>query len=206
METDRHNTELAKQLYSAPNESSGKSSPRLDTQTGERQEAVITALWKRLREYFGQSWVRQYGDADGEAINAWRDAILDLTEAQIARGVKACQSWTHDFPPTLGQFRELCITVRQENNFTERRIALEKQTGKTVESLEQLAREQTNDSPTVRRAKAEMNALIAGRNEFEFEGRTYPRQTREQAMHSLGLNARWTTIPQRHSQEQDLPL
>lgn len=48
------------------------------------------------------------------------------------------------------------------------------------------------DSHMVRRSKAEIAALLAGKNQFEFEGKTHNCQTREQAMHSLGLNARYS--------------
>lgn len=162
----------------------------------------MLAMWKRMREYFGQSWVREYGDATSDAFGSWSDALQGFTEDQLARGVKACQDWRGDFPPNLGQFKGLCLTVRNERNFTEERLALEKQHGKPIESLEQLAREQANDSPVVRKAKAEMNAMLAGQDEFEFDGQTYRCQSKDAGMHNLGLNRRWTTVPQARQQDQ----
>jgi len=148
------------------------------------------AMWKRLREYLGQTWVRERGEVGGDTYRAWGHALQNFSKDHIARGVKACQDWKHDFPPTLGQFKELCATPGNKN-FTDERIALEKEQGKPIESIHQLLQQNAKDSPIVRRAKAEMNALSAGKTHYEYEGKSYPLQTREQAMHTLGLNARY---------------
>jgi len=77
-----------------------------------------------------------------------------------------------------------------------------------MQALKDLYAPLPGDSQVVRKSKAEIAATLAGENQFEFEGRTYPCQTKEQAMHSLGLNRRWNTVPQRrtHESTQDLPL
>ena len=182
--------EHAKALYSAPSESSEKNLPSSESQS-DRRHTVMLAMWKRLREYLGQSWVRERGEADSDTFRAWSHALQNYTEDHIARGVKACQDWKQDFPPTLGQFKELCATPGTKN-FTDERMALEKQQGKPIESINQLIQQDSKDTPIVRRAKAEMAALLAGKTHFEFDGRSYPLQTREQALHSLGLNARYS--------------
>ena len=127
-----------------------------------RQREAMVALWRRLREYLGQSWVREYGEVDGSAIAAWSDALRDFTELQIARGVKWCQSWTQDWPPTLGEFRQMCLTVRPEEirNHTDRRIEIEKREGKPVSMLEHLARHAS--SPVAKRELERMRRLDAG--------------------------------------------
>jgi hypothetical protein len=157
------------------------------------------AMWKRLREYLGQTWVRERGEIGEDAFKAWSYALQNFSKEHIARGVKACQDWKHDFPPTLGQFKELCATPGNKN-FTDERMALEKEHGKPIESIQQLIHENAKDTPIVRRAKAEMAALLAGKTHFEFEGKSYPLQTREQAMHALGLNARYSnSAPQTYA-------
>jgi hypothetical protein len=40
---------------------------------------------------------------------SWLDDLADLTESQFMRGVDALVSWVKDFPPTIGQFRALCL-------------------------------------------------------------------------------------------------
>jgi len=75
-----------------------------------------------------------------------------------------------------------------------------------IQALKSLYAPLSTDSHIVRKSKAEIAATLAGENEFEFEGRTYLRQTREQATHSLGLNRRWNTVLQRRVPEQDQAL
>lgn len=141
----------------------------------------MTALWKRMREYFGQTWTREYGEADGQAINAWSEALREFSEAQIARGVKWCQSWQGDWPPNLGEFRQMCLTVRPEElpNITEKRVALERQTGKPTHILEHLARVATSE--VAKRELSRMYRIAAGEDV----------ETAEDSRTILGLHRRW---------------
>ena len=69
-----------------------------------------------------------------------------------------------------------------------------------MESLKSLYAPKPTDSYIVRKSKAEMNALLAGETHYEFDGKSYPLQTREQAMHALGLNARYSnSAPQTYA-------
>jgi len=188
MSTVETQTALVKALYSAP---SGVSESTLPSAESTSREVLMAAMWKRLREYLGQTWVRERGEVGGDTFKAWSYALQNFSKEYITRGVKACQDWKHDFPPTLGQFKELCATPGTKN-FTDERMALETQHGKPIESINQLIQQGSKDTPIVRRAKAEMAALHAGKTHFEFDGRSYPLQTREQAMHALGLNARYS--------------
>lgn len=47
-----------------------------------------------------------------------------------------------------------------------------------------------------------MAATMAGETTFEFDGKTYRCQTKEQAMHHLGFNSRWVTAPQARQQDE----
>jgi hypothetical protein len=138
MEIQKHieETEHAKLLYSGQNGSSGKNLPNQVSIT-ERQVAVARLLWKRMRESFGQSWVREYGDANGDAFQTWLIALAPFSEKQIGRGVKSAQEWTQAFPPTLPQFKQMCLTVRpgEKPNFTEQRIEREKEAPNMIEHL-----------------------------------------------------------------------
>lgn len=175
--TKSDQTELPKQLYSAPPAKSATHS--LDSAT--RRRTVMIALWKRLREYLGLSWTREHGEIDGSDIDTWQDALAEFSEAQIARGVKWCQSWDRDFPPTLPQFKKLCLTVRPEElpNHTERRLALEKQTGQSVAVLEHLARSATSE--IAKRELNRMSRVLAGEHVESFD-RSY---------HNCELGKRW---------------
>jgi hypothetical protein len=130
-----------KHLYSDPSESKTKPSESAI----DRRRKVLVAMWKKMRHSVGLSWVREYGDTDGDAINTWMDALGIFTEEQIARGVKSCQDWDERFPPTLGQFKKYCLTVRHEEkpDLTEQRIARERQSGTPDTLIEHLSRKAT---------------------------------------------------------------
>ena len=141
----------------------------------------MVALWKRLREYLGLSWTREHGEIDGSDIDTWQDALADFSEAQIARGVKWCQSWDREWPPTLPQFKNLCLTVRPEElpNYTEKRMALEKQTGQPVAMLEHLAR--SAHSEIAQRELERMRRILNDEDVESFDV----------SYHNCGLGKRW---------------
>ena len=183
---EKHDKQLADKLYanqplSDPSDLNAKHS---ESEAMKRRRLVMAALWKRMREYFGQSWVREYGEVNGEAINTWMDALGIFTEEQLARGVKSCQDWTNDFPPTLAQFKNLCLTVRHEEkpNYTQRRMEREKAEGKSVSMLEHLARHAV--SPTAKAELDKMRRIIAG-EEVE---------TKQESYEKLGLIRIWGAL------------
>ena len=164
---EQHSEESEKRLSSEVNDSKAKPC-RMSESPKARQRAVMVALWKRMREYMGQSWVREYGDVDGEAINAWQLALSSLKEHQIAEGVKACQHWTKDFPPTFGQFRELCV-ARRHTPITP-----------PPQTVAQLTAPRGSDSGVAKGEKERIAAIMRG-EEVE---------TKEASMHKLGFTAR----------------
>lgn len=150
-------------------------------------------LWKRMRESFGQSWVREYGDANDDAIHTWRDSLADFNEQQIARGVKSASEWTDPFPPTLPQFKQMCLTVRPEEsrNLTEQRIEREAKQGKPDSVIEHLARNAT--SPTAKRELERMRRIVAGEDV----------ETKEDSYHNLGLNRRWGKLDRAQKEQPE---
>lgn len=68
----------------------------------------MVALWYRASQYLGPIWEAQFGGVNDDTIYAWQEALRTLSEEQIGVGVKALAEWTAKYPPTLGQFRELC--------------------------------------------------------------------------------------------------
>ena len=182
MELDKIKAETgnAKLLYKDQSESNEKNLQN-PVSTTERQIAVMRLLWKRMRESFGQSWVREYGDVNGEAIHTWMGGLAQFSEQQIARGVKSAMEWTDTFPPTLPQFKKMCLTVRPEErkNVTEQRIEREAKQGKPDSVIEHLARNAT--SPIAKRELERMRRIVAGEDV----------ETKEQSYHILGLSRRW---------------
>jgi len=172
MELKKYNeeTELARALYSSPEYI--------------RRVKIMTALWDRMTGRFnsGQSWINAYGKAGGSGFKTWLDDLGDMTENQIARGVKSAKDWPQAYPPTLPQFRKLCLTIRPEEkpNFTDRRIESEKG---EIKSLADFAKPRREDGPIAKREKERMRRILAGEDV----------ESKEESMTKLGLHRRWQT-------------
>lgn len=68
-------------------------------------------LWLRMAQIYGLSrWAELRGGAGGEEYLRWTAALEDLTEEQIARGVRNAMEGDLSDVPTSGAFRTLCLT------------------------------------------------------------------------------------------------
>jgi hypothetical protein len=65
-------------------------------------------LWDRLIQSYGTRVAEAYG---ADIPKPWQDAVDDLTDEQIAYGIKAIVTITPVHPPTLGQFQQTCINM-----------------------------------------------------------------------------------------------
>lgn len=61
--------------------------------------------------FFGYRWVNSYGEADN---GTWRAGLCDVTPEQIMRGIDVCRLSGRDWPPTLPEFRKMCVTPPTE--------------------------------------------------------------------------------------------
>ena len=141
----------------------------------------MVALWQRMTDYFGPQWQASYGTIDEGTIYSWTGALMCYTENEIAGAVKACQSWDGSFPPNFGQFKALVMAARSaaNPNYTEKRIAVEKQTGQSVTMIEHLSRSATSD--VAKKELDRMKRILAGEDV----------ESRETSYHNLGLGFRW---------------
>ena len=169
-------TALAKQLYKPETAETAKPSSE---QIEVRRRKIMVAMWQRMADYFGPLWESSYGTVDGTTIYAWQGAMDQFTEADLAGGIKACENWTEKFPPTFGQFRSLIMAGRHKPNFTEKREAEEKITGKPASMIEHLSR--FASSPAAQRELARMRGIMAGAEA----------ETKDESMRLLGLHTRW---------------
>jgi hypothetical protein len=71
----------------------------------ERREKRV---WERLIQSYGSRVAEAYGP---EMPKPWSDAIADLTDEQIAYGLRKVNRDTPIYPPTLGQFVAACIDM-----------------------------------------------------------------------------------------------
>ena len=172
---DKHNTELTNLLYSAGTGKPEKQSNAPDA----RRRAIMVAMWQRMSDYFGGSWQGAYGGVNDPAIYAWTGSLNRYSEADLAGAIRSCENWDGKFPPTFPEFKGLVLASRARQNFTDKRMALEKSTGKPVALMEHLARSATSD--VANRELARMHDLLAGKEIEEFQT----------SYHICGCGSRW---------------
>jgi hypothetical protein len=66
-----------------------------------------------MAEIYGHKWVSAYGDssdADG-AAGTWAKGLAGITPQQVAEGLKACVVSSDPWPPTLPEFRAMCLGI-----------------------------------------------------------------------------------------------
>jgi hypothetical protein len=86
------------------------SAKKLDDSIQEVQmnNGFIATLWLQLTDIYGMRFINLYGEKDS---GVWFQALRDLTEEEIERGLHAMfrderfETW----PPNCTQFRHLCL-------------------------------------------------------------------------------------------------
>ena len=181
---EKHNTELANQLYSSvtakPETRSNSSTVDLPSLSAEelRRRKIMCAMWVRLTQWF-PNWQTQYGGIDDPTIYAWTGALNRYSEAELAGAIRACENWDEKFLPTFPEFKALVMAARSKPNVTEARIALEKREGKPVAMIEHLARSATSEIAT--RELERMRRIQADEDVEPFEV----------SYHNCGCGYRW---------------
>ena len=82
------------------------------------RQSALRRLWARMAAIYGCRWVSSFGDAPEDAQGAltvvgdtWRRGLIGLEEAQVGTGIEACIASSDPWPPTLPEFRALCLGV-----------------------------------------------------------------------------------------------
>ena len=122
-------------------------------------------LWVRMAEIYGHRWTSSYGDNPNEgAALTWAKGLGGMRPQQLADGLRNCIASADPWPPTLPEFRAMCLDipsltfVRQEirdagdrspftrlvwekvDSYTYRRSSIE-QTDRMIRDAYELARE-----------------------------------------------------------------
>jgi hypothetical protein len=72
----------------------------------------LRLLWQRLAEIYGVRFTSAYGeDAGSGAGETWAKGLSGLTARDIAAGLSAALISSDPWPPTLPQFRAMCLAV-----------------------------------------------------------------------------------------------
>ncbi len=70
-------------------------------------------LWVRMAEIYGHRWTSSYGAESGQdgAAGTWAKGLAGISPEQIAFGLKACLVSAEPWPPTLPEFRAMCLGI-----------------------------------------------------------------------------------------------
>jgi len=72
--------------------------------------AWIERMFAKFEDRWGTLWQQRYaGIPIARVMKTWSEELADLTPEQIANGVNASRDLK--YPPTLGEFRDLCLKV-----------------------------------------------------------------------------------------------
>ena len=75
-------------------------------------ERLIDRLWQRMVEMYGHRWSTSFGDNPRATAGAtWGRGLAGLDVEQIAAGIAACMASADPWPPTLSEFRAMCLQI-----------------------------------------------------------------------------------------------
>lgn len=73
---------------------------------------AIDALWMAMADVYGHRWTSAYGTDPAQGAGAtWARGLSGLTPEQVGQGVDACIASSEPWPPTLPEFRGMCLGV-----------------------------------------------------------------------------------------------
>lgn len=82
------------------------------------RQSALRRFWSRMAGIYGHRWNSAFGDAPEDAGgdltiagDTWKRGLLGVTETQIGVGITACIASAEPWPPTLPEFRALCLGV-----------------------------------------------------------------------------------------------
>ena len=170
-----HDHEALKALYGklTTSDEHEKPTPTFVPSLAERREAVMTRLWQRMGELFGNQWELNFGKAGGPSYRTWMEGLADYSELQLKNGLEQCRTFDSGFVPNLPQFARLCLTHEKRGpNFTEERIERERD----VPLLEKLKR--NANTPIAQHELARILRILDGEHV----------ETRRESWDNLGLS------------------
>lgn len=72
----------------------------------------VGALWVAMADVYGHRWVSSYGADPAKGAGAtWAKGLAGLTPRQIGQGLDACIASADAWPPTLPEFRAMCLGI-----------------------------------------------------------------------------------------------
>jgi len=72
----------------------------------------MRTLWIRMAEIYGHRWTSAYGDDPNQgAALTWAKGLERVSPAQLAHGLNTAITSADGWPPTLPEFRAMCLGV-----------------------------------------------------------------------------------------------
>lgn len=82
------------------------------TGIGELSKGTLKTLWERMTAIYGHRWVSSYSDTCADVAGAtWAAGLAGFTAEQLGRGLRECARGADAWPPSLPEFRALCLGV-----------------------------------------------------------------------------------------------
>lgn len=72
-------------------------------------EADVARLWVLMTKIYGHKWVTNFGQSDKDHV--WLAGLRGLTPEMIKRGLSECVNQFKSWPPTLPEFKALCLEI-----------------------------------------------------------------------------------------------
>lgn len=96
----------AQALRNAPESTSAPPMPE------KQPQGRMATLWRRMTEIYGHRWTAAHGEsAEDGSGETWSKGLTGLSAQQLATGLEACIVRADPWPPTLPEFRALCVGV-----------------------------------------------------------------------------------------------
>jgi hypothetical protein len=72
----------------------------------------MRTLWQRMAEIYGHRWTSAYGDDAGKGAGVtWAKGLAGITAEQMKTGVESVLVAADPWPPSLPEFRAMCLAV-----------------------------------------------------------------------------------------------
>lgn len=83
-------------------------------------ENNIMELWITMAQVYGHKWVSNFGASDSGGI--WLRGLHDLHPQHLAQGLGKCVERADPWPPSLPEFRNLCLNQPDRDLVIQRAI------------------------------------------------------------------------------------
>jgi len=73
---------------------------------------IIKDIWLSMSAIYGNRWISGYGAQPNTlAVQWWSEGLKGINENQIKTAIQACLKLDDEWPPSLPQFRKLCLAI-----------------------------------------------------------------------------------------------